>query len=268
MLFVTRTEWGASTGPTSPADDLPTAHGVKVHWIGGDYTTPDHDQCAAEVRAILHEHLTNPHEGWVDIAYNALTCQHGYVFEGRGAGKRSGANGNAQLNTDDYAVCAIVGIHEPIRPELLNGLADAIDWLRANGAGDRVSGHCDGYNTDCPGPDLYRWAHAGAPRPDGGTTPPQPPATDFPAWPGRYLSLKSPRMTGEDVRTLQTKLLERGWYLGDTGPNDDGADGDFGPIMDNVVRQFQREKFADPKEWDGIVGEHTWNKVFTAPVTP
>lgn len=258
MYIVSRTEWGASTGPVSPADDLPTALGVKVHWIGGEYTTPaDHAQCSAEVRAILHEHLTNPTEGWVDIAYNFLACQHGAVFEGRGLGKRSGANGNRQLNTDDYAVCAIVGIHEPIGDPLLTGLADAIDLLREHGAGPRVSGHCDGYNTDCPGPDLYRWAHLGAPRPGGTPATPPPPADAAPAWPGRYLRVTNPMMNGEDIRDWQQRMHERGWPI--------DVDGWYGPQSAGVCRQFQAEKGL---QVDGIVGPITWAAAWKAPVTP
>lgn len=262
MAFVSRTDWGASTGPVSPADDLPAALGVKVHWIGGDYTTPaDHADCSAEVRAILHEHLTNPTEGWVDIAYNLLACQHGAVFEGRGVGKRSGANGNRQLNTDDYAVCGIVGIHEPVEDELLNGLRDAIDLLREHGAGPRVSGHSDGYNTDCPGPDLYRWAHAGAPRPGGDTLPPpQPPAAAAPAWPGRYLRVTSPMLHGDDIRDWQQRMHDRGWTI--------DVDGWYGPQSERVCRQFQAEKNLPPEPPDGIVGPITWDAAWTAPVTP
>src|SRR5947209_16527833 len=80
MQFVTRTEWGAPAN--TPAADLETADGVKIHWIGGTYATPAHDACHGEVMAIREEHLNDPVQHWVDIAYNLVVCQHGYVFEG------------------------------------------------------------------------------------------------------------------------------------------------------------------------------------------
>ena len=41
-------------------------------------------------------------------------------------------------------------------------------WLhssfeQAKGAPLQRTGHKDGFNTECPGPDLYRWVHAGMP---------------------------------------------------------------------------------------------------------
>jgi peptidoglycan hydrolase-like protein with peptidoglycan-binding domain len=36
------------------------------------------------------------------------------------------------------------------------------------------------------------------------------------------------------------------------------VDGDFGPLTRNAVLDFQRAYFFDSREWDGIVGPHTW----------
>lgn len=249
MQLVTRTEWGAPAD--TPAADLPTANGVKVHWIGARYTTPDHSQCAATVRAIREEHLSDPNEHWVDIAYNFLSCQHGYVFEGRGLRKESGANGNQPLNLADYAVCGIMGTNESASDTLKNGLRDAIDYLQANGAGSEILGHRDGYNTDCPGDELYAWVHAGAPRPDGGTpTPPPPPP--YPAWPGEYLRLRTPMLHDNNVRTWQQRMAERGWTI--------TVDGWYGPQSKQVCEEFQQDSTDHgwPLTVDGIVGPNTW----------
>lgn len=54
---------------------------------------------------------------------------------------------------------------------------------------------------------------------------------------------------GEDVRILQTLLIERGYDVGK-----DGADGDFGRNTDDAVRRFQRDHDL---EVDGIVGKMT-----------
>ncbi|MEW2635271.1 peptidoglycan-binding protein [Streptomyces sp. NPDC048389] len=166
MKLVRRSAWGAPA--SSPAAPLPRARGVKVHWLGGPYAVGVHSGCAAKVRAIRAAHLAHATENYIDIAYNAIACPHGHVFEGRGAGRRSGANGNLTLNTGHYAVLALHGTTTgPPGDMLLHALADAIGWLQAEGAGDEVLGHRDGHNTQCPGDDLYAWVRAGAPRPGG-----------------------------------------------------------------------------------------------------
>ncbi|WP_433856641.1 peptidoglycan-binding protein [Streptomyces kronopolitis] len=168
MRLVERAAWGAPA--TSPAAYLPSARGVKVHYLGSAYSSRAHSLCDDYVRKIRAEHLANAKENYVDIAYNAVVCEHGYVYEGRGLHKRTGANGNAELNGRDYAVCALLGSSGFTEPPdaMLAGLRDAIEWFRANGAaGDWVGGHKDGYATACPGAPLYAWVKAGAPRPGG-----------------------------------------------------------------------------------------------------
>lgn len=171
MKFVQREDWGAPA--SSPASYLGTARGVKIHYLGTEYTPRVHSKCDDYVRSIRANHLANTTENYVDIAYTALVCEHGSVFEGRGSHKRPGANGSAALNGRDYAVCALLGskgLTVP-PPAMLTGLRDAIDWLRRDGdAGDWIGGHRDGYATECPGDELYAWVRNGAPRP-GGSTP-------------------------------------------------------------------------------------------------
>ncbi|MDX2817493.1 LysM peptidoglycan-binding domain-containing protein [Streptomyces sp. PA03-5A] len=179
MDLVVREAWGAPA--TSPADYLAGTRGVKIHYLGVPYTSRTHSLCDDMVRAVRAEHLANVKENYVDIAYTALVCEHGSVFEGRGTHKRPGANGNATLNSQDYAVCALLGskgMTVPTDP-MLNGLVDAIEWLRRSGdAGLWLGGHKDGYPTECPGDALYAWVKRGAPRPEGATLPP-PPANSY-----------------------------------------------------------------------------------------
>ena len=172
MLFVSRAQWGAAA-PSGQYTMVATTLGVKIHYEGtavpADLVLPQsHTLCAGRVRAIQAAHMANVKEGWIDIAYNAMVCPHGAVFEGRGAHHRTGANGNQALNVAHYAVCGMVGDSGLTQPTdlMLGGLVDAIAWLRAQGgAGAEVLGHRDGYPTDCPGDPLYAWVRAGAPRP-------------------------------------------------------------------------------------------------------
>lgn len=163
MKLIKRSAWGARHGRGS-TNITPSRGGVTIHYEGGGKLTGrPHSQCAARVRAIEAYHVgTN---GWSGIAYNYLACEHGYVFEGRGLGRRSAANGTTSGNQNYYAVCALIGDADPLADALLNALRDAIDYLRSNGAGRKVNGHRDHLPTSCPGSRLYAWVKAGAHRP-------------------------------------------------------------------------------------------------------
>ncbi|MCC6159525.1 MAG: peptidoglycan-binding protein [Deltaproteobacteria bacterium] len=77
-----------------------------------------------------------------------------------------------------------------------------------------------------------------------GAEPARVTATDAP--PPRLLSLKSPALTGPDVKALQSALIAAGATI--------SADGVFGPNTDKAVRDFQRSKGLVV---DGIVGPTT-----------
>lgn len=172
MLLVTRAQlgWPASAAPLQAA-----TLGTKVHYEGTEVSLrllTDHGACIAQWKAIRESHLANIKENYSDIAYNYGACPHGFLLEGRGLGRRTGANGNQDLNRAHYAICGLVGdsgLTEPT-PAMLTAIRDGIDLLRAHGAGTEIKGHRDGYATTCPGAPLYAWVLKGAPRP---TTPVQ-----------------------------------------------------------------------------------------------
>ncbi|WP_167163041.1 peptidoglycan-binding protein [Streptomyces sp. MBT27] len=176
MQFVSRSAWGARPSRYALAY-IGSTRGVKVHYEGSPVPAAlarpeNHGQCAGRVRDIQASHLANRDEDYSDIAYNAMVCPHGYVYEGRGAHRKTGANGNQSLNQAHYAVCAMVGDSGLTNPTdaQLNGVRDAIEWLRSSGgAGSEIKGHRDGYATSCPGGPLYAWVQRGAPRPGGGS---------------------------------------------------------------------------------------------------
>jgi len=171
MKLVTRSElgWPASAAPTQTS-----TKGVKVHYEGTAVSTrllTDHDACIAEWKAIRKSHLANTVENYSDIAYNYGACPHGYLLEGRGIGKRTGANGNQPLNIAHYAIVGLVGSEGLTEPTdaMLGAIRDGIELLRQHGAGTEIKGHRDGYATACPGGPLYAWVQKGAPRPGGDT---------------------------------------------------------------------------------------------------
>jgi hypothetical protein len=257
MKFVSRSDLGWIP---SPAADWPHADGVKVHYEGTAVNISDHDGCIQEWRDIRASHLANTKEGYVDIAYNLGACKHGYVLEGRGAGKKTGANGNQTLNGAHYSIVALLGDSGDTEPndDMLHALRDGIEYLQGHGAGGEIRGHRDGYATSCPGDPLYRWVQAGAPRPGSpapGPTPPAPSPAPTPnhPFPGVFVARGA---KGDIVKTIQARLLARGWSI--------KVDSDFGPATDRVIRQFQSEKGLVS---DGIVGPKTWAALWNAPIT-
>jgi hypothetical protein len=72
------------------------------------------------------------------------------------------------------------------------------------------------------------------------------------------LSTVLPGDTGKDVYTLQGCLIARGYFIGKTGRNSDGIDGDYGPLSEAAVRNLQ---FAARITVDGKCGPETWPAV-------
>jgi len=161
MPFVSRAEWGARK-PKSAGNSI-SSHpkGVAVHYEGPKMGSRDHTQCAALVRSIQAFHMDS--RGWADVAYSYMVCEHGYVYEGRGVGKGSAANGTTAANLAYYAVCGLVGKGDNVTSALTDGIRAAIDICRRAGAGNEIVGHRDLFATECPGDVLYAFAKAGAP---------------------------------------------------------------------------------------------------------
>lgn len=243
MKLITRKAWGAHA-PKVAVPYLASTRGVKVHYTGSTVNptfAKDHDLCVLLVRNIQNDHMDS--NGWNDIGYSFLVCTHGYVFEGRGLHHLPAANG-AGLNAAHYAVCGLVGNKGLVDPSdaMLNGIRDAIEWLRNKGdAGQEIKGHRDGYSTDCPGPKLYAWVQAGAPRP----------GQQQPPWPGYLLKFETPMMHGDHVRRVQR------WLNRELGPDID-VDGAYGLKTEASVRLYQSKNGLAV---DGIVGRKTWESL-------
>lgn len=232
--------------------------------------TQDHSKCDDTMRSIQNYHMDT--QGWSDIAYNLCVCQHGYIFEGRGKGKGSAANGTTQANYDYYAVCALVGQGDPQPAVLDDGIADAVAYFRSWGAGSKVVGHRDLVSTACPGDSLYNKVKSGrygGGSTGGGTTPPpsgggsKAPAFPYPSSDYLGTTRGDPHCHSgyyasdqPNIRTWQQQMKNRGWTI--------GVDGLYGSQSESVCRQFQSEKGLSV---DGLVGPKTWSTSWTAPVT-
>lgn len=262
MQLVTRQALG---WPTSAAPLQATTRGVKVHYTGSPVSTAllkNHSLCLKLWQDIREAHLANVEEGYSDVAYNYAGCVHGYLLEGRGIGRRTGANGNQPLNRAHYAVLGLIGNSGLTEPtdELLGAIRDGIDLLREHGAGTEIKGHKDGYPTSCPGVPLYAWVQKGAPRPKAGT-----PATgaDRPVIDLSQLlaaAKADPPKKGTPVsyagtKTVEAALVQEGLLAKDL------ADGHFGTATRTAYAAWQRRCGWTGDDADGLPGKSSLIKL-------
>lgn len=161
MQFVSRAQWGARRPKSRVAGTL--SDPSTVHWNGPKMPVVGHERCASLVRGIQNFHMDG--RGWSDIAYNFLTCVHGYVFEGRGLNVWNGANGTNHGNRSSHAVMVMVGTGNVFTVEARRAIIDAVDHVaaRTRAPAAPVKGHRDHKSTECPGDEIYAWVHAGLP---------------------------------------------------------------------------------------------------------
>ncbi|MFF1281040.1 peptidoglycan-binding protein [Streptomyces sp. NPDC058299] len=256
MKLVTRAQlgWPASAAPTQTS-----TQGVKVHYEGTPVSTKlltDHDACIAEWKAIRESHLANTKENYSDIAYNYGACPHGFLLEGRGIGRRTGANGNQPLNKAHYAIVGLVGDEGLTEPTdaMLGAIRDGIELLRAHGAGTEIKGHRDGYATECPGGPLYAWVQKGAPRPAGTGSRPEP-APKYEPFPGSNFFTAGRR--SPIIAAMHHRLVAEGCgrYQSDANANVWGS-GD-----ERSYAAWQRKLGYAGRDADGTPGPTSWTKL-------
>lgn len=159
MKLVSRAAWGARSRSTS-TNITPGNGGVTIHYVGASHINDSHSACAGRVKGIQNHHIDG--NGWADIAYSLLVCQHGYVFVGRGLNRRTAANGTNSGNQNWYAVCALIGGSQQPSADMVQGIKDAVSYLRrSGGAASGVNGHRDHLSTSCPGNPLYAMVRNG-----------------------------------------------------------------------------------------------------------
>ncbi|MFJ7523893.1 peptidoglycan-binding protein [Streptomyces griseus] len=265
MKLVTRAALG---WPVSAAPSQTTAKGVKVHYEGTAVSTKlltDHDACIDEWKNIRRSHLANTRENYSDVAYNYAACPHGYLLEGRGLRRRTGANGSQALNQAHFAILGLVGSSGLTEPTdaMLSAIRDGIDLLRDNGAGKEIKGHRDGYATACPGGPLYAWVQKGAPRPDGEEKPADgggqaKPVVDL----SRLVAAArtDPPRKGTPVSYSGAKVVEQA--LVKEGLLAKGlADGHFGSATVAAYAALQRRYGYTGRDADGIPGRTTLTRL-------
>ncbi|ARP74119.1 N-acetylmuramoyl-L-alanine amidase [Streptomyces pluripotens] len=178
--IVTRRGWGADESLRERGFVYTkTVKAVFVHHTatGNKYTC---SQAASVIRSIYRYHVTSM--GWRDIGYNFLVDKCGTIYEGRAGGVARAVLGAHTLgfNTDSMGI-AVIGTYGVTRPSsaVVEAVARLTAWkLGLYGANPRgkthltsgggnvypkgknvrldvISGHRDGFATECPGKWLY-----------------------------------------------------------------------------------------------------------------
>lgn len=256
MTFETRKDLGF---PESEAREQPhNPDGVKIHYLGTKVKRPAaHSGCRAMWTQIRNSHLANKKENYSDVAYSLAVCNaHGTVMEGRGAGKRTGANGNSELNYADYAIVVLIGDEGDTRPtpQCIVGIREAIHYLRTHKrpCGKRIQGHRDGIATSCPGGPLYDLVGSGQLEPDRYTPPtPSPAYAPFPGAAFFKVGKKDKLFTAVGKR-----LVAEGFKGYRVGPSDT-----WGPRDEEGVEWFQKKQGWSGTDADGKFGPETWKRL-------
>jgi hypothetical protein len=156
VKIISRDSWGAKPNKTK-FSKLGEVKGLVVHWsaypvaIGNQ---AEMDQCKQIQR--LHQE----DRGWNDVAYNFLVGDTGQIYEGRGFGNRSAAQGGNSRQEINYnnkhyvAVCWLGGSKPTDKPS--DKAVESVKWLYEQ-VGGELRPHSSFKQTDCPGDAWRQW---------------------------------------------------------------------------------------------------------------
>lgn len=152
--FVTRADAGLVQAKSFSSRITPEDGGVALHYGGPAARIRSHADCVTQWLGWQRFHM-GPERRWADIAYTMGVCDHGYALAGRGAGRRTAANGTDFGNQNYYAVCWLGGDGQQPTELAQRAFAWCIHELRTNGkAGSRIRPHSFFKGTGCPGDHL------------------------------------------------------------------------------------------------------------------
>lgn len=122
--------------------------GVAIHYAGPGLRITSHAQCIGHWLGFQRYHMDT--HGWVDVAYSAGFCIHGYAFAGRGYGIRTAANGTDDANYRYLAIVFIGGEGDTVTKAAIAAAWWLIHEFREAGAGQAVRPHSSFKSTACP----------------------------------------------------------------------------------------------------------------------
>ena len=156
VKIISRKMWGAKPAKTKYSK-LGEVKSLAVHWSA--YPVAVGNQ--AEIDQVVKiQKLHQDDRGWNDVAYNFLVGDTGQIYEGRGWGNRSAAQGGNSRQEINYnnkhyvAVCWLGGSNPTDKPSAealaaIKGLAEIV--------GGELKPHSDFKQTNCPGDAIRQW---------------------------------------------------------------------------------------------------------------
>ncbi len=156
VKIISRDSWGAKPAKKNYSK-LGEVKGLVVHWsaypvaIGNQ---AEMDQCKTIQR--LHQVDRN----WNDVAYNFIVGDTGQLYEARGFGNRSAAQGGNNREEINYnnkhyvAVCWLGGSKPTDQPSA--EARAAVAWLHEQ-VGGELRPHSSFKQTSCPGDSWRQW---------------------------------------------------------------------------------------------------------------
>jgi hypothetical protein len=151
---IARDIWGAKPNKTK-FSKLGEVKGLVVHWSAYPIAVGNQAEID-QVKKIQALHQND--RGWNDIAYNFLVGDTGQLYEGRGFGNRSAAQGGNSREEINYnnkhyvAVCWLGGSNPTDKPSAK--AVESVKWLYEQ-VGGELRPHSSFKQTDCPG-DAWR----------------------------------------------------------------------------------------------------------------
>lgn len=259
-IWVSRAGWQARPARARSTNVRPRDGGFAIHYTGADADEQaDHANCARRVRGIQSFHMDG--RGWSDIAYSFLCCLHGSVFEGRGWGVRTAANGTDDGNDRYLAIC-FLGNDTAGRDDVTEAGREAIRWVVDEGrarhdVGPGVKPHSAFKATSCPGDELRGWIAQGL---SVFTTPPPP--TPPPSHPHPSHSHATPDVRMVNIGgTWRGQVLHREfdpdrWFTQGPGPWWEVAD-----VQSHLNRHEARDYQGQILRVDGMGGYRTYTAI-------
>jgi N-acetylmuramoyl-L-alanine amidase len=154
MNIISKDSWGAKPAKTKYSK-LGEVKGLVIHWSA--YPVAVGNQAEMD-QAKTIQRLHQVDRGWNDIAYNFLVGDTGQIYEGRGFGNRSAAQGGNSREEINYnnkhyvAVCWLGGSKATDKPS--DKAIESVKWLHQQ-VGGELRPHSSFKQTACPG-DAWR----------------------------------------------------------------------------------------------------------------
>lgn len=154
VKIISRDSWGAKPAKKGYSK-LGEVKGLVVHWSA--YPIAIGNQAEMD-QAKRIQRLHQEDRGWNDVAYNFLVGDTGQIYEGRGFGNRSAAQGGNNRQEINYnnkhyvAVCWLGGSKPTDKPS--DKAIKSVKWLHEQ-VGGELRPHSSFKQTACPG-DAWR----------------------------------------------------------------------------------------------------------------